>query len=157
MTHLTTFISRLSRGLVGAAALALVSGTTLVAQASTVTTKDAWVREAPAGRKVTAIFLTALNSGNAARSIVSGVSDVSDTLELHEMKREGEMMRMSPVPSIAVPANGQVELRPGGLHLMLFGLKKPLAAGDTVHVTLTLDNGSRVMLNAPVRAMRQMP
>ena len=157
MTHLTTFISRLSRGLVGAAALALVSGTTLVAQASTVTTKDAWVREAPAGRKVTAIFLTALNSGNAARSIVSGVSDVSDTLELHEMKREGEMMRMAPVPSIAVPANGQVELRPGGLHLMLFGLKKPLAVGDTVHVTLTLDNGSRVMLNAPVRAMRQMP
>jgi copper(I)-binding protein len=73
------------------------------------------------------------------------------------MKRDNGMMRMSPVASIAVPANGQAELRPGGLHLMLFGLKKPLVAGDSVRVTLTLDNGARVAFTAPVRAMGQMP
>jgi len=137
--------------------LLLVTGRALRAQASAVTAKNAWVREAPAGRKATAIFLTALNTGGTARTIVSGVSDVSDTLELHEMKRDGGMMRMSPVTSIVVPANGQAELRPGGLHLMLFGLKKPLAAGDSVHVTLTLDNGARVSFTAPVRAMGPMP
>jgi len=150
-------VRMLAQTLAIAGILLLVTGPALRAQASTVTAKDAWVREAPAGRKATAIFLTALNAGGAARTIVSGVSDVSDTLELHEMKRDGGMMRMSPVTSIAVPANGQAELRPGGLHLMLFGLKKPLAAGDSVHVTLTLDNGARVSFTAPVRAMGQMP
>jgi copper(I)-binding protein len=96
------------------------------------------------------------NSGAAARKIVSGKASVGDTLELHEMKREGGMMQMSPVREIAVPANGKVELRPGGLHLMLFGLKKPLVPGDTVRVELTLDDGSRVTVAAPVRKMGQM-
>jgi periplasmic copper chaperone A len=147
---------RLIRGTVIAATL-LGASRGLAAQAATVSAQGAWVREAPAGRKASAIFLTAVNAGGAARSIVGGSTDVSDTLELHEMKRDGGMMRMSPVPSIAVPANGQTELRPGGLHLMLFGLRKPLAVGDSVHVTLTLDNGARVMFTAPVRAMGQMP
>lgn len=150
-----------ARATLAAGAITLIlsgaAGTTLSAQAATVTARDAWTREAPAGRKVTAVFLVMQNSGTAARSIVSGRADVGDTLELHEMKRDGEMMRMSPVQSIAVPAGGQVELRPGGLHLMLFGLKKPLVTGDTVHVTLTMDDGSRVAVSAPVRAMRQMP
>jgi copper(I)-binding protein len=153
MTTLPKFLRLLT-----IAGAVLVSASTAVqAQTTTVTAKDPWVREAPAGRKATAIFLTALNTGGTARTIVSGSTDVSDTLELHEMKRDNGMMRMSPVASIAVPANGQAELRPGGLHLMLFGLKKPLVAGDSVRVTLTLDNGSRVAFTAPVRAMGQMP
>lgn len=157
---MSTNFTRVRAMLTACAITAIVSGTagsTLAAQATTITARDAWTREAPAGRKVTAVFLVMQNSGTAPRSIVSGRADVGDTLELHEMKREGEMMRMSPVQSIAVPAGGQVELRPGGLHLMLFGLKKPLVTGDTVHVTLTLDDGSRVAVAAPVRAMRQMP
>jgi copper(I)-binding protein len=128
----------------------------LGAQSNPVTARDAWVREAPAGRAVTGMFVTVENSGAAARKIVSGKASVGDTLELHEMKREGGMMQMSPVREIAVPANGKVELRPGGLHLMLFGLKKPLVPGDTVRVELTLDDGSRVSVAAPVRKMGQM-
>lgn len=128
-----------------------------VAQATTVTAKEAWVREAPAGRAVTAVFLTLQNAGSTERSILSGKADVGDTLELHEMKRENGMMRMSPVRAIAVPAGGQVELRPGGLHLMLFGLKQPLVVGDTVRVTLTMDDGTRVQVAAPVRKMGMMP
>lgn len=129
---------------------------TLDAQSSPVTARDAWVREAPAGRKVTGMFLTLENAGAASRSVVSGKASVGDTLELHEMKREGGMMQMSPVRAIAVPAGGKVELRPGGLHLMLFGLQKPLVPGDTVRVELTLDDGSKVSVSAPVRKMGQM-
>jgi copper(I)-binding protein len=128
----------------------------LRAQTAVVTARDAWVREAPAGRAVTGMFLTVQNSGATARTIVSGKANVGDTLELHEMKRDGGMMQMSPVKSIAVPANGQVELRPGGLHLMLFGLKKPLVPGDTVRVELTLDDGTRVPVLATVRKMGGM-
>lgn len=126
------------------------------AQTGAVTAADAWVREAPAGRPTTGVFVTVKNAGNAARSIVSGEASVGDTLELHEMVRENGMMRMSPVKAIAVPAGGQVELKPGGLHLMLFGLKKALVPGDTVQVELTLDDGSRVKMAAPVRKMGGM-
>ncbi|AMW06441.1 hypothetical protein GEMMAAP_00745 [Gemmatimonas phototrophica] len=129
---------------------------TVLAQTTVVTARDAWVREAPAGRAVTGMFLTVQNAGATTRTIVSGKASVGDTLELHEMKRDGGMMQMSPVKSIAVPANGQVELRPGGLHLMLFGLKKPLVPGDTVRVELTLDDGTRVPVVATVRKMGGM-
>jgi len=92
-----------------------------------------------------------------ARSVVSGTADVAEKLELHEMVRDGTMMKMSPVKSIEIPAGGKTELKPGGLHLMLFGLKRPLAAGDSIHVTLTLDDGSTVMLMAGVRKPGAMP
>jgi len=147
------------RALLGLAALTLsaVAGTPISAQSATVTASDAWVREAPAGRAVTGMFLVLKNTGSTERSILRGKADAGDTLELHEMKRENGMMRMSPVQAIVVPAGGEMALRPGGYHLMLFGLKKPLVPGDTVRATLTLDDGSQVRVVAPVRAMGRMP
>lgn len=140
------------------AAFALVASTltpagsaALAAQGASVSAHDAFAREAPAGRKVSAVFVTVENTGNIARSIVSAWTDAADTTELHEMKRVGTTMQMSPVKSIAVPAHGAAELKPGGLHIMLFGLRKPLVAGDTVRLTLTLDDGSKVAVAAQVR------
>jgi hypothetical protein len=122
--------------------------------ASTITVHDAWVRDPGASRTTTAVFLVVENAGSAPRAIVGGSSPVADTLELHEMKVEGGMMRMSPVKQIAVPAKGKVELRPGGLHLMLFGFKRP--SGDTMQVTLSFDDGSSLSFPAQLRreAMR---
>ncbi|MCX5767746.1 MAG: copper chaperone PCu(A)C [Gemmatimonadetes bacterium] len=128
----------------------------LLAQNTAITAHDAWAREAAAGRTVTAVFVTVENSGATRRSIVSGKTDVADTLELHEMKANGSMMQMSPVKSIDVPAHGKVELKPGSLHIMLFGLKKPLTTGDTVKMTLTLDDGTKLSVAAPVRKMEGM-
>jgi copper(I)-binding protein len=123
----------------------------LSAQSTTVSARDAWSREAPEGRKVTAVFVTVENKGDVARAIVGGSTDAAESAELHEMKRVGTTMEMSPVKSIALPAHGSAELKPGGLHIMLFGLKKPLAAGDTVRLTLTLDDGTKVAVAAQVR------
>ncbi len=149
-------LTHLTRVLAGAIAALMLSVTSAGAQGTSVTARDAWVREAPAGRKVTAIFLTLENKGTAARNLVSGTTDVAETLELHEMIRENEMMRMSPVKQIAIPASGKAELKPGGLHLMIFGVKKPLVAGDTVQVTLTLDDGTKLQVAAEVRKMGGM-
>ncbi|MDQ8155005.1 MAG: copper chaperone PCu(A)C [Gemmatimonadota bacterium] len=130
---------------------------TMQGQERAVTARDAWVREAPAGRAVTAAFLLLTNTGSTARSVVSAACDAAETTELHEMRRTGASMEMAPVPAIAVAAGQTVTLKPGGLHLMLFGLKHPLTAGDTVRLTLTLDDGTRLSLRAPVRAMQGMP
>ncbi len=136
----------------------LVPARHLVAQTQTVTVRDAWVREAAAGRAVTGAFMVIVNSGDTPRALVRGTASVGDTLELHEMKREDGMMRMSPVQRIEIPAKGEAALRPGGYHLMLFGLKAPLTATDTVRFTLTLDDGSSVQVAAPVRSMQgRMP
>jgi copper(I)-binding protein len=141
--------------LLAAVLFAAVTGaaSSAAAQTATVTAKDVWVREAPAGRPTTAVFLVLTNSGTTARHVVSGATAVADTLELHEMKRDGNMMQMSPVSRITIPAGGDVTLRPGGLHLMLFGLRKPLVAGDTIRVSLTLDDGTKLEVPAEVRRM----
>jgi periplasmic copper chaperone A len=136
----------------GALAVALLALPAAVhAQAATVVAHDAWVREAMGARKVTAVFLTLENTGTTSRSVVSGTADVAETLELHEMVRDGTMMKMSPVKSIEVPAGARTELKPGGLHLMLFGLKRTLAEGDSVRVTLAMDDGSTLAITAGVR------
>lgn len=124
--------------------------------AQAVTVRDAWVREAATGRAVTAVFMTLVNQTDKSVALVRGSASVGDTLELHEMKREGTMMRMAPVHRMEIPAHGETELRPGGLHLMIFGLKAPLALGDTVRLTLTLDNGTTLKAVAPVRSMQRM-
>lgn len=123
---------------------------------SSITAHDAWVREAPPSRKQTALFVTVDNASKTTRSIVSATSDAAEKVELHEMLRDGGMMRMSPVKSIEVPAGGKAELKPGGLHIMLFGLKKPAIDGDTIRVQLTFDDGATVRVVAPVRKMEGM-
>lgn len=150
---------RLRLGALAAAAVLSLPllATTARAQAATVVAHDAWVREAMGARKVTAVFLTLENTGATARSVVSGTADVAETLELHEMVRDGTMMKMSPVKAIEVPAGARTELKPGGLHLMLFGLRKPLAAGDSVRVTLAMDDGSTLAITAGVRKPGPMP
>lgn len=148
----------IGRGALAAAFIALaVPSHLLQAQHATVVARDAWVREAVGARKVIGAFLVLENSGASLRSVVSGTADVAETLELHEMVRDGTMMKMSPVKSIEIPAGGRTELKPGGLHLMLFGLKRPLVAGDSIHVTLTLDDGSSLMVTAAVRKPGVMP
>ena len=125
---------------------------------SSVVVRDAWVREVPAGRTVTGAFMVLENTGTIARALVHGKASVGDTLELHEMKRTDGMMSMSPVQRIAVAAEGETALRPGGYHLMLFGLKKPLVVNDTIQLTLTFDDGSIAKVPAIVRSMHgKMP
>jgi periplasmic copper chaperone A len=145
--------SRWFRAIVPVGLLLLIPLTRGDAQAPSVKVTDAWVREMAAGRTVTAVFLELTNAGGAERRLVRGATAAADTLELHEMKRDGGMMRMAPVPQISIPAGETVSLRPGGLHLMLFGVKRPLAAGDTIRVTLTFDDGTTLEVPAAVRAM----
>jgi hypothetical protein len=134
----------------------LVLSAPLVAQAP-VTASDAWVREPVAGRPVTAAYVVLENPGTADVHIVSAAADVAGTVELHEMVRSGDMMKMAPVSRITVPAKGRVALQPGGLHLMLFELKRPLEEGDAVQLTLTTDAGATITTRAAVKKgqMRQ--
>lgn len=121
------------------------------AQAQGVTVHDAWVREPMGGRNVTGAFAIVENPTATPRSIVAASSDVSDKVELHEMKNENGKMSMSMVKKLDVPAKGKLELRPGSFHVMLFDVKKKLTGGEKVKLTFTLDDGSKVETEAQVR------
>ena len=109
--------------------------------------KDAWVREVPPTSKMSAAYMIIENKGKEADRLVDASNNVSEITELHETV-EGRMRR---VKAIEMPAGGKVELKPGGLHIMLINLKKPLKEGDTVELTLKFEKSGEVKVQAPVR------
>jgi copper(I)-binding protein len=150
--------SRLSRGIALAVCLGIVGcGSGLCAQAPTVVASGAWAREPAPSRDVTSVYVVLENTGSVEHSIVSGTSEAAARVELHEMRREGGMMRMAPVARIVLPAGTKVELKPGGLHLMLFGLKRRPAPGDSLEIVLKLDDGSALPVRAKVRTPEPQP
>ena len=114
----------------------------------------AWVREPVPGRTITAAYAVVENPGTAPVRIVAVSADVAGTAEMHEMTRAGDVMKMAPVKDITVPAGGTVALEPGGLHLMLFELARPLKEGDTVALTFSMSDGRRVKAVAAVKKAR---
>jgi len=141
----------LNSALFAAAALVVAAPTDVLAQTPVITVHDAWAREPMGGRTMTGVFVVVENAGTTPRAIVSAATDAAEKVELHEMKNEGGMMRMSPVKQIDVPARGKVELRPGSFHVMLFGIKGKPVAGDTMNLTLTFDDGTTVTTAAQFR------
>ena len=117
--------------------------------------KDPWVRGTVAQQKATGAFMQ-ITSTQGGR-LLSVASPVAGVVEVHEMKMDGSVMKMGAIPSLDLPAGKNVELKPGGYHVMLMDLKKELKAGDTVPLTLVVEgkDGKKESLEikAPVRAL----
>lgn len=128
--------------------------TALAAQAQT-TAKDAWVRATVAQQGATGAFLT-LTSAQGGE-LVGVASPVAANVEVHEMKMEGNVMKMAAVDKLLLPAGKAVELKPGGYHVMLMGLKQAIKAGETVPLTVTIKGADgkteTLQVQAEARAM----
>jgi copper(I)-binding protein len=134
------------------AAAGLVLGLAAVAQgAGTIKVLQPWSRATTAGQTVGGGYLVLSNEGGGADRLVSASTPAAERVELHSMALEGDVMRMRQVNAIDVPAGGKVELKPGGLHLMLTGLKAPLKAGTTVPVTLNFEKSGPTKVELEVR------
>jgi periplasmic copper chaperone A len=129
------------RSLIIAAAL-FASTASFAAEAPVI--ENGWARATAAGQSVGGGFLTVRNPGDTPDRLVGASSDVAEKVELHTHMNENGVMKMRPVPAIEVPAKGTVTLAPGGLHLMLFGLKAPLKEGQHVPVTLDFEKAGKV-------------
>ena len=117
--------------------------------------RDAWVRTAVEGQSGTGAFMT-LVAPSGAR-LVRVTTPAAGIAEVHEMKMQGDVMRMRAVAGgLDLPLRQAVELKPGGYHLMLMDLKKALAVGETVPLELEfVDRAGRkavAKVQAPVRA-----
>lgn len=122
---------------------------------------NAWARRAPAGHAPAsaghathgngAVYVTITNRGAAPDAVVAASSDAADKVELHETRNEGGVMSMHPLAKLEIPAGGQIEMKPGGHHVMLFGLKRSLKPGDHVKVRLTFEKAGPLTVEAHVR------
>ena len=134
-------------------AAALAAAPAALAQ---VAVTDAWVRGTVASQKATGAFMQLKSASD-----VSLVGASSPVAEIHEMKMDAGVMRMSAVAALPLPAGKTVELKPGGYHVMLMALKAPLKEGDAVQVTLTFKDKdgreSAVVVNAPVKSLTAAP
>jgi copper(I)-binding protein len=134
----------------------VVASFSTLALAQTVEIKDAWARSTVQGQKATGAFMK-LTAKEGAK-LVGGSSPAAGVVEVHEMKMEGDVMKMRAVRGgLDLPAGKAVELKPGGYHVMLMDLKAPLAKDSTVPLTLVFTDGtgveSKVELKVPVSTM----
>ena len=121
--------------------------------AQNVEVKNAWVRASVQGQKATGAFMQL--TASQPTTLVGVASPVAGVAEVHEMKMDGDVMRMRALPNgLALPAGKTVALTPGGYHVMLMDLKATLPKDSTVPLTLVFQNAkgeqSQLELKVPV-------
>ena len=112
-----------------------------------------WARQSPMGADVAAGYMTITNNGEEEDRLVKATASISPTVQLHEMKMEGDVMKMTEVPGgIVIPPGSTVELKPKSLHIMFMGLKAPVKEGEAITGTLTFEKAGSVDIEYDVIA-----
>ncbi|WP_291842353.1 copper chaperone PCu(A)C [Bradyrhizobium sp.] len=115
---------------------------------------QAWSRATPAGAKVAGGYLTIENKGKSPDRLVGGSGDSAGKVEIHEMAMNNGVMTMRSLDKgLAIEPGKTVKLAPGGYHLMLMDLKKPLKQGDKTPVTLEFEKAGKVSLSLDVQGV----
>lgn len=109
--------------------------------ADAVNVDDAWVRSTLAGQDVSAAYMTLTSQRDT--QLIRVESDVTQSVEIHSMTMQNGVMKMRMLKELPLTAGKPYKLAPGGYHLMLFDLKKPLTAADRVNFVLTFKSGSQ--------------
>lgn len=123
------------------------------AWAESIVASKAWVRATAPGQTVAAAYME-ITAHEPAR-LIAVRSPISPKVEIHFMQMDGDVMRMRAVKQLDLPKNTVVSLSPGGYHLMLTRLKKPIRAGDVVPLTLVVKTKQRrelITINATAQA-----
>lgn len=114
---------------------------------------DAWARATPPRPPVGGAYMTVTNGGTEPDHLIGATSDIAKNVELHSHIKDGEVMRMTALSSIEVPAGQSVRFAPGGLHVMLIGLKAPLKQGASFPLVLDFAKAGKVSVSVDVKAV----
>ena len=145
--------------LVLSAALSAMSPAYGQAGVSELRVEGAWSRGTPmmdsggakGGSGNGAIYATLVNPSKERDALISAASNAAGAVEIHESYQHMGMMMMRPVKRIEVPAGGRVEMKPGGFHIMLLGLRRDLKPGQTVNVTLQFQKAGKIPVKARIK------
>ena len=119
--------------------------------ANDVMVKGAFARaSAVSTAKAGTVYMKLINHGSSPDRLLRVSTDVADSASLHESKMADDMASMDRLDGLDLPAGGEVELKPGGLHIMLEGLKAPLKKGDMIMLELNFEYAGKVEVMANV-------
>ena len=116
-------------------------------------TEDAWVRATEIGNS--AAYVKIINDGFESDRLIDAFTDVCKTVELHTHLKEGDVYKMRPVEAINLPASQAIELKEGGLHIMLLNLLKPLKENDKIKLVLLFEKAGEISILAEVRKSKR--
>ena len=136
------------------ALIAIVLVPAMALSADAVRVIDPWARPTVPGQKVGGVYMEIISPRKAR--LIGVASPVSGAAEVHSMTMDGGTMRMRALGALDLPAGTPVKLAPGGYHVMLFDLKKPLVVGEKVPLTLLIEEAGKrakkIKVSAIVRA-----
>lgn len=117
-----------------------------------------WTRATPPSARTGGGFMTITNKGTTADRLVSARSNASDKVEIHEMRMDGNVMRMRQLEKgLEIPPGATVMLKPGSYHIMFMELKAPIAKDASVPLTLVFEKAGSVDVQLTAAAMGAMP
>ncbi len=133
-------------------------GQVIGGQKAGIVVEQAWSRPVPMAEGTGALFIMIKNNGDQADALLEVKTDIAKMTEMHETVMKGDVMEMRPIAGqrIEIPAQGSVELKPGGLHVMLMEVAKPLAAGDKFEAILRFEKTGEQIVTVEVRPMEGM-
>ncbi len=137
--------------LLAAASAAMLTAPAVAHAGSPIRVEGGWVAASLAGQRTGAAYLTLTNTGRAPDRLLGGTSPAAATVAPHHMATDRGVMIMRKLDGVALPPGGRVVFKPGGDHLMLEGLKRPLKAGQTVALTLRFARTAALTVRLPVR------
>lgn len=116
-----------------------------------ITFKKPWVRALPPSVMSTAAYVEIYNNSDQNDTLVNVSSPLIHMMSLHQTKEANGILSMVEADNTTIPANGKLVLQPGGYHLMLMGLKKPLTEGDSITINFQFEKSGLVKIDFPVR------
>lgn len=112
--------------------------------------QGAWARPTAQGENG-AIYFVIQNNTRETDELTGVSSDVAEAVEMHESKMEGDVMQMHPVETVPLQAGAKTTFKPGGLHIMLIGVKQDLKIGEEIEITLHFKNSGDIKIPVLVR------
>lgn len=129
-----------------------IASVTSAQNAPTIQVEQAWARASAGQIRTGAAYMTLVNTGAGTDRLVQVATPIAEKAELHTHVVDGDVMRMRPVAAIEVNPGEPSVLKPGGLHVMLMGLKAPLKAGEEFSLTLIFEKAGKVQVNVAIGA-----
>jgi len=106
--------------------------------------ENAWARATPPGAETAAGYMTIRNKSSSPDRLIRVASPLATRVEMHVHIHDGDVMRMRQVKGYDIPANGSLELKSGGAHLMFVGIKRPFKEGEKIPVTLRFERAGEM-------------
>jgi len=139
-----------------AAAIVLLAGSFATAADETLTISNGHSFATPPGARAAGGYVIVQNNGDTADRLIGGRAGFAEVTEIHEMKMEGDVMKMRELPNgIEIPAGASVELKRGGLHVMFMQLTTGFNVGDELPVTLIFENAGEIQTTLSVLPIGQ--